>query len=437
MRMKQEEQHIQELDQRLDEVAREFSARTPLDPHRLREIERRLAGVRAAETALVADHRKLAAERARVAEEAARYRALFTEAPEAVIVTDLRGYAIDANRAATELVRRGLREIRDLPIAALLAGDGRAEVPALLERVLREHRIEDVPLRVAGSAARRGVTACVRLVGGSLPAIAWHFGGAAPSGGSDAPGQFERRLRESRAELEYATAARDEFLGLMSHELKTPIAVIAGNAEVLARRDDQLAPEQRRAALADIRAEAARLQRVVDNLLALARLERGQQIGREPVDLAQIIRESLEQHRVEWTGRDFIVEIGADVPLVDAAPAYVSQALRNLITNAEQHTALDQPIEVRAVRHEGGAVITVADRGPDVSDVELDRLTASFAPEPGTVSAYGVSAGVGLAVARRLVEEQHGRLSAERRGDGGMVFAMWLPARERPQSRQA
>jgi PAS domain S-box-containing protein len=441
MRLAQaEEQHIRDLDARLDEVERELSemrlSRAP-DAAQLRRIELELDEVRLAERRLVEDNRRLASERERARRAGARYRALFVDGDEAVVVTDLGGFIVEANRAATELVGRGHGELDRLPVAAILAGEGRTRVPELLERVREEGRISDVPLEVRSGAATQDVLACICLVGDEPDAIAWHLSDVTLAGGAVAQAEYQRRMRQSRAALEHASAARDEFLGLVSHELKTPVAVIAGNADVLVRRDDGLEPELRRAALEDIRSEAARLQRTIDNLLALARLERGQQIGRAPVDVGEVIRERVQQHREERPGRDVSLAIARGLPPVDASRAYVSQVLRNLIAHAEQHSPAGEGIELSAaVTNAGGApgvVVKVADRGPAVPDDEIELLFAvasssgtrpSSRPDPGL--------GLGLAITRRLVEEQRGRLWAERREGDGMTFSIWLPVRTAP-----
>ncbi|MEX0749878.1 MAG: ATP-binding protein [Dehalococcoidia bacterium] len=427
------EQHIHQLDESIEDVASQLDDLRPgegaLDATGVRRLRASLDELRAAETALVRDHRQLAAERDRSSQERARYRALFDESNEACIVTDGAGFVLEANRAAAELANRSTAELARLPIAALLGGEGRRHVPMLLERVRREGRVSDMPLRVRRDGHTRDVLACICLIGGSGRSanIAWHL----RDDGSESLDhvELERRIRERTIELEEAHGARDEFLSLMSHELKTPIAVIAGNAEVLARRESVLSPDQRTEALTDIRNEASRLQRVVDNLLALARLERGQQIGREPVDIEPIIRERTEHHHAEWPEREFVIDVAAGLPLVDAARAYVSQALRNLITNAEQHSPPERPIEVRAWAEDGGVVVTVVDSGAGVTEEQIDRLFGAFhRPSDGDAPLHG--AGLGLAVTRRLIEEQHGRLSVERIDGGGMAFSFWLPAHD-------
>jgi PAS domain S-box-containing protein len=103
-------------------------------------------------------------------------------------------------------------------------------------------------------------------------------------------------MRRIEDELRQANAVKDEFLGLVSHELKTPITTILGNAEVLQRRGGLLSEQDQAAALADIHDEASRLQGIIDNLLVLARLERSEQIEREPVLLQHIIEHVCDWH---------------------------------------------------------------------------------------------------------------------------------------------
>jgi K+-sensing histidine kinase KdpD len=100
--------------------------------------------------------------------------------------------------------------------------------------------------------------------------------------------QLYQDLRQTADELALANETKDEFLGLISHELKTPITTILGNAEVLERRADALDASSRAGALADIRNEAERLHRIIDNLLVLARLKQGQSLEREPVLIERV-----------------------------------------------------------------------------------------------------------------------------------------------------
>jgi len=238
--------------------------------------------------------------------------------------------------------------------------------------------------------------------------------------------ELERRVRERTAELERANATKDEFLGLISHELKTPIAVIIGFSEVLLKRADRLSDAQRRDALIDIHTEAERVHHIIDNLLTLSRLERGQQVNREPVHLPRLIARCIQEHAAQFPHRLFVVEAPPDLPYVEAAPVYVEQVLRNFISNAEKYSPADTAIELRAWADGWEVVVAVDDHGTGIPAEELEKIFTPFYRSP-TTQRQAEGAGIGLAVCKRLMEAQDGRVSAERLARGGMRFAFALP----------
>ncbi|MEX0751269.1 MAG: ATP-binding protein [Dehalococcoidia bacterium] len=228
-------------------------------------------------------------------------------------------------------------------------------------------------------------------------------------------------------ELRDANAAKDEFLGLVSHELKTPITTILGNAEVLDRRFDAIADADRIEALADIRAEAERLHRIIDNLLVLARLEQGSSIEREPMLVRRIVQQIVTSHGRSFPGRVIDVRWDLDPAPVLGSPPYLEQTLRNLISNAEKYSPQDRQIRIEASRADNELIVRVLDEGPGVREDELDVIFTPFYRSSTTASlAQGV--GIGLAVCRRLIEAQGGRIWAARRSaEGGSEFGFALP----------
>ena len=176
----------------------------------------------------------------------------------------------------------------------------------------------------------------------------------------------EQALLETADDLRHANAAKDEFLGLVSHELKTPLTTIRGNAEVLRRVNDRLDAETRRQALDDIYGEAIRLQRIIENMLVLARLERGQQSETEPLLLRHIVERVVEAHRERAPRRRFEEHADDAMTMVLASPDYIEQVVDNLLSNAEKYSPEDAPIEV-AVRRAGDEV-TVGCDGPRSRD---------------------------------------------------------------------
>ncbi|MBI2724338.1 MAG: PAS domain S-box protein [Chloroflexi bacterium] len=155
-----------------------------------------------------------------------------------------------------------------------------------------------------------------------------------------------RDLHETANRLELANAAKDEFLGMVSHELKTPITTIFGNAQILHARGAEIDEEARQDALADIRHESERLHRIVDNLLVLARLEGGKSPDMEPVLLQRTIEKVVASHGARFPHREFRYASLPRFRPVLAEPLYVEQVLRNLISNAEKYSPPGAPIEI-------------------------------------------------------------------------------------------
>ena len=232
-------------------------------------------------------------------------------------------------------------------------------------------------------------------------------------------------MQQSDEWLRTANAAKDEFLSLVSHELRTPITTILGNASVIQRHGHQLAPEDLASAVNDIHDDAARLNGIIDNLLALARLERGQQVEIEPLVLRRIARRVVDSHGAEHPDREYRLDFPPETILVEGNAVYIEQVLRNLLSNAERYSPEGSPIDVQATRRDGVLTIAVMDRGVGIDPEEAQDLFEPFFRSSRTAGMKGI--GVGLAVCKRLVEFQGGTLSAEPREGGGAVFAVSLP----------
>ncbi len=230
-------------------------------------------------------------------------------------------------------------------------------------------------------------------------------------------------------ELTKANAAKDEFLGLVSHELKTPITTIYGNAEVLRHRFERLDEESRTSALQDISNEAERLHRIIDNLLVLARLERGQAISAEPLLVRRLVDPIVAEHRRRFPHRTIRIDADKGSLPISGEPVYVEQVVRNLLSNAEKYSPPHEPIEVR-IRNVGDQLeVSVLDRGGGFPPEEAELLFTPFYRSPST-SHYAGGVGVGLAVCKRLIEAQGGAMWARSRQDGGSDIGFSLPIAE-------
>lgn len=233
-------------------------------------------------------------------------------------------------------------------------------------------------------------------------------------------------LRQAAEDLRDANAAKDEFLGLVSHELKTPITTILGNAEVLRLRYGRLDTEMRTQALDDIHADASRLQGLIDNLLILARPERGLQMEMEPVILPRIVEHVVEAHRRRLPGRMISVRASDSSVMVLASVDWVEQVMNNLISNAHKYSPKGAPIEITVEAVGGEMIVDVLDRGTGITPEESERIFEPFYRSP-RLAGGTPGIGVGLAVCKRLIEAQHGRLWARPRQGGGSDLGFALP----------
>ena len=231
------------------------------------------------------------------------------------------------------------------------------------------------------------------------------------------------------AELRVANQAKDEFLGLVSHELRTPITTIFGNAQVLHHRGAHLDDETREQAIADIEQESDRLHRIIDNMLVLSRLEAGKAIETEPLAVDRAVERIVASYRQRQPLRPIEVRVEPGLPPVAAEPVYFEQVLRNLISNADKYSPAGLTIEIEARQEQGYACISVLDRGAGISDEDAPQLFRAFYRSSRTASQVS-GAGIGLAVCKRLIEAQGGRIWVRPRDGGGAEFGFTLPLEE-------
>jgi PAS domain S-box-containing protein len=234
---------------------------------------------------------------------------------------------------------------------------------------------------------------------------------------------MQRALRSA----EEANATKDEFVALVAHELRGPITTIAGNAEVLEKRAAMIDETNREAALADIRSEADRLRRMIQDLLVLARIERNVAIEPEPLRLERVVSEVAQRHQRSYPERDLRITVAEDVPLVNASGVYTDQVISNLLTNAEKYSPKEQPVEVVVDAEAASGRVRILDHGAGIAAEEMEQVFRPFYRSRSTAGrAEGF--GIGLTVCRRLIEAQGGRIWASPRQGGGSEFGFTLPA---------
>jgi PAS domain S-box-containing protein len=232
----------------------------------------------------------------------------------------------------------------------------------------------------------------------------------------------ESRARE--AELQRANVAKDEFLGLMSHELRTPITVINGGARILKNRGETLSAAARAEIVADVSHEAGRLAAMLEDMLALARIELNKRPALEPVLLHRLIdrlaADALPLRRVVH------LSIGSDLPAAAGEPSYIDHVFRNMMSNADKYSPADAAIDVVVTDEDGWIAVRVLDRGPGIPAEETERIFERFYRAEHT-SRLASGAGMGLAVCKRLVTAMAGEIWACPREGGGLEVGFRLP----------
>jgi len=247
-------------------------------------------------------------------------------------------------------------------------------------------------------------------------------------GPDDEVGLMVAAINEMLDRLESAFGEQRRFTADASHELRTPLAVISGHVEMM--RDLEMDPAERAEELALISDEVARMGRLVDDLLALARLESATPGVHQPLDVASLLEEAAARGR--GLGRRTIrVESAPDL-WVSGEPDQLMQALLNLLGNAVAHTADGGTIALGAARREDRVLITVADDGPGIRREELARVFDRFYRVQGPRGGSSGGSGLGLAITRRLVELHGGTVSADNGPNRGAVFTITLRRLDAP-----
>jgi two-component system sensor histidine kinase KdpD len=235
-----------------------------------------------------------------------------------------------------------------------------------------------------------------------------------------------RLSKEARASSLRAKAEemRSSLLSAVSHDLRTPLAVITGSATSL-RDGENLSDLPRAELLESICEEAERLERLVTNLLDMTRIESGGvNLKREWVPIDEVIGSALERLSGRLTGRAIDVKVAPDVPFVSIDPVVFEQLMLNLIENAAKYTPPGSPIDIRASHEDGSVVLDIMDRGPGLPPGSETTIFEKF--HRGSHS--GVSgAGLGLAICRGIAVAHGGAIRAERREGGGTTFRVVIP----------
>ncbi len=227
-----------------------------------------------------------------------------------------------------------------------------------------------------------------------------------------------------------AEQIKDDFLSLVSHELRTPLTTIRGGAYMVRRNRDGLDEASEDALLADIEREGERLQFIIENMVQLANIRAGRYtLETEPLHLRLVIDRAIQVARESAPARTFTTNIEPNL-FAEADETSVDQILMNLLRNAIKYTPSSSPVEVGARRLDDKIEITVRDHGPGISDEDLPFVFERFRRGAESQRSRIEGMGVGLYLAKNLVEAHGGTIAAERPIDGGTRICFTIPALE-------
>ena len=242
--------------------------------------------------------------------------------------------------------------------------------------------------------------------------------------------RHQRELDRRNDELARAVAEktrllilRDGFAGMLSHEMRTPVTVIFGNALLLRKGT----PDPAHELIADIEHEAGRLHRLIEDLLVVSRGDGELRVATEPVLLQRLVPSIAAAVARRSPNASIEVDILPGLAPVDADPTLVEQMVTNLLSNAVKYAGIAPKVRVRAEAHENVVAIMCEDDGPGFPPGALDHAFDAFYRAPST--AGGVEgAGVGLYVVQRLAAAMGGDAECHNAGPtGGAVVTIFLP----------
>jgi PAS domain S-box-containing protein len=244
----------------------------------------------------------------------------------------------------------------------------------------------------------------------------------------------ERRLVNIIANVRDITRFREAdeikstFISVISHELKTPVALIQGYAETLLRKDARWDPKTRQESLEVILEESDRLHHLIDNLLDASRLEAGKlPLEKEPVAIDALAQRVSERFRTQTDRHAIDISFPPDFPIIEGDPTRLEQVLNNLLSNAIKYSPKGGPIRITGRATGDEAVVTVTDQGIGIPFEEQPHIFESFFRGSREYQQQTSGAGLGLYLAKAIIEAHGGEIWVDSNPGEGAAFSFALP----------
>ncbi|ESR22619.1 sensor histidine kinase [Lutibaculum baratangense] len=240
-----------------------------------------------------------------------------------------------------------------------------------------------------------------------------------------------RRLEAQGQDLRRANAFKNEILGTIAHDLKNPLNVMLGRAQILGELVEMspLPKEPAHRQIEEIRKAGSRLSSMIDSLISNAMMDAADiSLDRAEIDIGELARQVAETNRAAAERKAQDIALGAEAGLlVHGDGERLREAFDNLVGNAVKYSPPGAPIEVSVERTGGRVLLSVRDRGPGLSPEDLRRVFTRFQRLSAQPTGGESSTGLGLSIVKRIVELHGGEATAANRPGGGAVFAISLP----------
>ncbi len=274
--------------------------------------------------------------------------------------------------------------------------------------------------------ARAEASVCI---GGDVPGRRWlHLSLAAVRSPAGAIETVVVVVRDVTA-LREAAQAKEEFLATVSHELRTPLTSLRGWVSTLLRPEFQPGEDERREIHERLMHQTGRLQRLVEDVLSVSSMDRGQFVVQAvPVGVDEVIEKALEEFRRQAPDRP-VTQVRAGLTGTALADAgRVEQVINNLVSNADKYSPRGTPIDVRVRREGDTVVVSVTDQGFGIPEDQREAVFERFHRLGDHMTREAQGTGLGLHIARRLVDAMGGRIWVDSRVGEGSTFTFTLPA---------
>ncbi len=235
----------------------------------------------------------------------------------------------------------------------------------------------------------------------------------------------EIRAKE-KEERENTIMLYNTLLNSLSHELRTPISTIIGAVDTLKSKPSKLSRTNQNDLLSEINIASLRLNRQVENLLNMSRLESGfirPQL--DWCDLNELMHKVIQDFEEESSGHIIAFESDDSLPIFKLDPGLIEQVLKNILHNAIQYTPAGSKVEINLSYSERSCIITISDNGPGFPEDKLDRVFEKFFRMPKSLTG---GTGLGLSIVKGFVEAHHGEVKLENKtGETGAIFKISIP----------